>query len=59
MKHTVIFKGITNGLMYHWENVADESPKQLYSHRLDVLVKMHPKINQQYIIRYGRLEGNV
>lgn len=59
MKHTVIFKGVTDGLMYHWENVADESPKQLYSHRRDVLSKIHPKVNQQYTIRYERLSGNV
>jgi hypothetical protein len=59
MKHTVIFKGVTDGSMYHWENTADESPKQLYSQRYDVLAKIHPKVNQQYVIRYDLLAGNI
>lgn len=59
MRHTVIFKGVTHDSMYHWENIADESPKQLFSCKSEVIAKIRPKINQQYIIHYDRLDGNI
>ena len=58
MQHTVKFKGKNADGTYHWENVGDSSPKQLSSVRNDVLAAAFPKVNQQYIIRYTRLNGS-
>lgn len=57
MQHKLIFKGKSAADTYHWENVADASPKQLYCAKNDVLSKAFPKVNQIYIVRYKRLEG--
>lgn len=57
MQHTVIFKGKYSDDVYHWQNVADAPPKQLYSIKCDITSKAYPKVNQQYIVRYERLEG--
>lgn len=56
MQTTVIFKGLFVDGKYRWENVAEVSPKQLYTVKNDLIAKAFPKVNQQYIIRYKRLE---
>lgn len=57
MQNIVKFKGKDIEGSYHWENVADASPKQLFSVKNDVLSAAFPKVNQQYIVRYARLNG--
>lgn len=58
MQYKLIFKGKSAADTYHWENVADVSPKQLYCAKNDVLSKAFPKVNQIYIVRYKSLEGS-
>lgn len=57
MQHKVKFKGKNADGTYHWENLVDSSPKQLFSIKNDIVAKAFPKVNQQYIVRYGRLNG--
>lgn len=55
---TVTFKGKTSDERYRWENVADALPKQIVSVKNSVQADIFPKVNQQYVVRFKRLDGN-
>jgi len=58
MQIIATFKGKFLDNIYHWERVEDKTPKQLFTEKSDIIAKILPKVNQQYILYFDRLSNS-